>query len=207
MQTNDPALSKTPIGSHDTLSEAIDNTTHDSKNKSGLINDMKNDTPVSQDKANRNSTETIAGEEVTHEDPLRKAVVAQELAQRDVLTNNHLNNERIENNDRAGGSSIVNDDVASMTRNHDDIEDNTRVNKGTETFNNKVVDSEHVNDGDNPARQPDRRDQQGSTAFDEGINEETVGSEAPKSEDINDMNRYASINNAQSRTLNPDEKD
>ncbi len=89
----------------------------------------------------------------------------------------------------------------------DKVEANTTVNKGTDTFDEEVVDSEHVNDGDNPARQPDRRDQEGGTAFDEGVNEDTVGSEAPKSEAINDMNRYANIDNAQSRTLNPDEKD
>lgn len=89
----------------------------------------------------------------------------------------------------------------------DKIEENTRVNKGTDTFEEDIVDSKHVNDGDNPARQPDRRDQEGSTPFDEGINEDTVGSEAPKSEEITDMNRYASVDNAQTRILNPDEKD
>lgn len=90
---------------------------------------------------------------------------------------------------------------------HDKLEAETSVTNGTDTFKEDVVGSEHVNEGDNPARQPDRRDQQGSTAFDGGINEDTVGSAAPKSEDINDMNRYASIDNAQSRILNPDEKD
>jgi len=88
----------------------------------------------------------------------------------------------------------------------EEIETNTTVNKGADTFEEGVVDSEHVNDGDNPARQPDRRDQEGN-AFDENINEDTVRSEAPKSEGITDMNRYANIDNAQTRTLNPDEKD
>lgn len=89
----------------------------------------------------------------------------------------------------------------------DEIEENTTINKGTDTFQDSIVNSEHVNDGDNPARQPDRRDQEGSSPFDEGINEDTVGSEEPKSEDITDMNRYASIDNAQTRILTPDEKD
>ena len=88
-----------------------------------------------------------------------------------------------------------------------DIENYTNHNKGTDTFEEDIVYSEHVNDDDNPARQPDRRDQQGSSPFDENINEDTVGSEAPKSEGITDMNRYANVDNAQTRVLNPDEKD
>jgi len=90
---------------------------------------------------------------------------------------------------------------------HSEIEKNTTENKGTDTLDKSVVDSEHVNDNDNPARQPDRRDQEGSTAFDDNINEDTVGSAAPKSEGINDLNRYANIDNAQTRILNPDGKD
>lgn len=90
---------------------------------------------------------------------------------------------------------------------HTDIENHTNHNKGTDTFEEDVWDSEHVNDDDNPARQPDRRDQQGSSPFDDNINEETVGSAAPKSENITDMNRYANVDNAQTRVLNPDEKD
>lgn len=120
--------------------------------------------------------------------------------------------QHIDNTNRAGGADIVNADAHHLNANHklgnhDDIEDNTDVSNNTETFDEDVVDTEHVNDGDNPARQPDRRDQQGSTAFDEGVNEETVGSSAPKSEGINEMNRYASVENAQSRILSPDEKD
>ncbi|WP_435978939.1 hypothetical protein [Psychrobacter sp. DM4] len=119
-----------------------------------------------------------------------------------------LSKTRIDNTEREGGATIVNDDAHNLaSNNHDEIEDNTRVNKGTQTFNNDVVDSKHVNDGDNPARQPDRRDQQGSTAFDDNINEETVGSEAPQSREITDNNRYATVNNAQTRTLTPDEED
>lgn len=82
---------------------------------------------------------------------------------------------------------------------------NPDYDKGTETFQESVVHTEHVNEGDDPARQPDRRDQQGNP-FDEGVNEYNVRDDAPKSEGINDMNRYASLDNAQSRILNPDEK-
>ena len=89
--------------------------------------------------------------------------------------------------------------------NHDEIEKNLTENKGTDTFTEDVVDSEHVNDNDNPARQPDRRDQE-SNGFDDNINEDTVGSEAPDSYSVNDMNRYANIDNAQTRVLNPDQK-
>lgn len=90
---------------------------------------------------------------------------------------------------------------------HTDVENHTNHNKGTDTFEEDIVDSKHVNDDDNPARQPDRRDQQGSSPFDDNINEDTRGSEAPKSEGITDMNRYANIDNAQTRVLNSDEKD
>lgn len=98
-------------------------------------------------------------------------------------------------------------DDGSFHDSNDKIEDNTTVNKGTDTFEEEVVDSKHVNDGDNPARQPDRRDQEGGSPFDGNVNEETVGSEAPQSQEITDMNRYASVDNAQTRILNPDEKD
>lgn len=202
METNDPALTKTPIGSHNALGEMVENTTHK----------LNTDEPVNQDMANQTTDRKIAGENVTHEEPLRKALVNEELAKRDVLSNNHANNQHNDNNSRAGGSAIVNDDVANMTRdrdeyNHEKIEKHTSTEKGTETLDDDIVHSEHVNDGDNPARQPDRRDQQGSTAFDEGINDETVGSSAPKSEGLTDMNRYANVDNAQTRILNPDEKD
>ena len=87
-----------------------------------------------------------------------------------------------------------------------EIENNITENKGTDTFKEDVINSEHVNDNDNPARQPDRRDQEGN-AFDEGINEHTIVSDTAKSAGINDLNRYANIDNAQTRVLNPDEKD
>jgi hypothetical protein len=96
---------------------------------------------------------------------------------------------------------------SSLTVNsHDELEERITENKGTDTFEEGVVESKHVNDNDNPARQPDRRDQPGN-GFDDNINEETVGSEAPDSEKINNMNRYANIDNAQTRVSNPDEKD
>lgn len=88
---------------------------------------------------------------------------------------------------------------------HDEIEKNLTENKGTDTFTEDVVDSEHVNDNDNPARQPDRRDQDGN-GFDDNINDKTVASEAPDSYSVNDKNRYANIDNAQTRVLNPDQK-
>ncbi|HCT74780.1 MULTISPECIES: hypothetical protein [Psychrobacter] len=86
------------------------------------------------------------------------------------------------------------------------IEKKVTKNKGTDTFKEGVVNSEHVNDNDNPARQPDRRDQEGN-AFDDGVNEHTMVSETSKSEGITNMNRYANVDNAQTRVLNPDEKD
>ena len=90
--------------------------------------------------------------------------------------------------------------------NHDELEEETTVNKGTDTFEEGVVESEHVNDNDNPARQPDRRDQKGNP-FDDGINERNMGSDDQDSNAITEMNRYASIDNAQTRVLNPDLKD
>ena len=104
--------------------------------------------------------------------------------------------------------SDVNTLDANSTRTdaHDELEQSTTENKGTDTFKEGVVHSEHVNDNDNPARQPDRRDQEGN-AFDDGVNEHTMVSETSKSEGINNMNRYANIDNAQTRVLNPDEKD
>ncbi|AOY43534.1 MULTISPECIES: hypothetical protein [Psychrobacter] len=97
-------------------------------------------------------------------------------------------------------------DSAQTVKNHEKLEENVNENKGTDTFEEGVVESEHVNDGDNPARQPDRRDQPGN-GFDDNINESTVASEGPDSQKINNMNRYANVDNAQTRTLNPDDKD
>jgi len=86
------------------------------------------------------------------------------------------------------------------------LEGNITEENGTDTLTEDVYESEHVNENDNPARQPDRRDQS-SNGFDDNINEDTVGSEAQDSNKINDLNRYANIDNAQTRVLNPDQKD
>ena len=102
--------------------------------------------------------------------------------------------------------SHVTPDSSKTAKNHQELEENVTENKGTDTFEEGIVESKHVNDDDNPARQPDRRDQPGN-GFDDNINENTVKSEAPDSEKINNMNRYANIDNAQTRTLNPDDKD
>ncbi|MCG3882909.1 hypothetical protein [Psychrobacter sp. Ps3] len=162
MQTKDPALTKTPISSHDAISEIVENTNG-------------NKDPKYSEREQRHIDETVSA------------------------------------SDRVDGVATVRDDAnvprEGSVENHEDIERNTTVNKGTDTFEDDIVDSEHVNDGDNPARQPDRRDQQGSSPFDGNVNDRTVKSAEPKSEEINDLNRYASIDNAQTRILNPDEKD
>ena len=118
-----------------------------------------------------------------------------------------------ENDDLIDSHDSANSFSSSPTSNdkeHSDtdsgIEKNITENKGTDTFKEGAVNSEHVNDNDNPARQPDRRDREGN-AFDDGVNEHTMVSETSKSEGINNMNRYANIDNAQTRVLNPDEKD
>lgn len=98
------------------------------------------------------------------------------------------------------------DDRAEERINERDIDAHTYVESGTDKFDSDVMQTEHVNAGDNPAREPDRRDQEGSP-FDGDINEETTGTEMPKSDFIDDHNRYASVDNAQSRTLTPDEED
>lgn len=101
-------------------------------------------------------------------------------------------------------------DKPYLNNNHDDdhkkLEENLTEENGTDTLTEDTYDSEHVNENDNPARQPDRRDQS-SNGFDDNINEDTVGSEAPDSYHINNMNRYANVDNAQTRVLNPDQKD
>lgn len=104
-------------------------------------------------------------------------------------------------NDAALNDASVNDRTAEDPR----LAAETSVNKGTETFDDKeVVGTEHVNAGDMPARQPDRRDQEGN-AFDDGVNDKTTANTSPhnpKSDEITDLNRYASVDNAQSRVLN-----
>ncbi|WP_296404765.1 hypothetical protein [Psychrobacter sp.] len=85
------------------------------------------------------------------------------------------------------------------------FEDNPE-HKGTETLKDNYIASEHVKPGDNPARQPDRRDHEGGTPFDDNINEDTTGTDKPQSDEITDYNRYATIDNAQTRVLNEDLK-
>ena len=122
-----------------------------------------------------------------------------------------MQNEDIQTKDPALTKTRLDDADVNRTNNHTanahtEIDNSITENKGTDTFKEGVINSEHVNDNDNPARQPDRRDQEGN-AFDEGINEHTMVGDAAKSAGINDLNRYANIDNAQTRVLNPDEKD
>ena len=200
METKDPALTKNRIdGLNNTNQDSTD--MHDNENNKGtqtfqetvvdgdFIHDMENldNNAVDASMANERTNERIADENVTYEEPSQQLAVEEALANRQALANGN-----VQHNVESSRSS--------------DIEGNTSVSNGTDTFKEDVVDSEHVNDNDNPARQPDRRDQTGSP-FDENVNEETVGSEAPQSHEINDMNRYANVNNAQTRILNTDEKD
>ena len=122
-----------------------------------------------------------------------------------------MQNEKMQTKDPALTKTRIDDsDVNTLNTHtsdvHTEIENSITENKGTDTFKEGVINSEHVNDNDNPARQPDRRDQDGN-AFDEGINEHTIVGSTPKSAGINDLNRYANVDNAQTRVLNPDEKD
>ena len=191
METKDPALTKTPIGTHDTIADIItDNTagTHDNIHHNN-----------EERKGTRALQETVVGANL---------IDAVESLDNDANANitdrgvqGHAMNEKVIHEEHLHHEEPLHNAVTDR-----DLAAHTSVSNGTDTFDNNIVDTEHVNDGDNPARQPDRRDQQGS-AFDENINEDTVGSEAPKSEGINTMNRYASVDNAQSRILNPDEKD
>lgn len=94
----------------------------------------------------------------------------------------------------------------SETPNESEQYSETTNKKGTETLKDEYINSEHVKEGDNPARQPDRRDQQGNTPFDDNVNENTTGTERPQSDEITDANRYATVDNAQTRVLNEDLK-
>ncbi len=94
----------------------------------------------------------------------------------------------------------------SKTSNESEQYSETTNEKGTETLKDEYINSEHVKEGDNPARQPDRRDQQGNTPFDDNVNENTTGTERPQSDEITDVNRYATVDNAQTRVLNEDLK-
>ena len=199
METKDPALTKNRIdGLNNTNQDSTDVLNNENKGTQtfqetvvdgDFIHDMENldNDAVDASMANKGTNERIADKNVTYEEPSQKLAVEEALANRQALANDNVQH-NIES-DR-----------------NDNIEGNTSVSNGTDTFKEDVVDSEHVNDKDNPARQPDRRDQEGNP-FDEGINEDTVGSEAPQSHEITDMNRYANVNNAQTRVLNDDEKD
>lgn len=189
METKDPALTKTPISHTD------DN----------ILNDHNDDT-VDQ-KSTKTLQETVIGTRYVSDDGTHG-----HHSHEDIHHNNYnvmSTDSDIEKHNPINKSTetFQETSVGSEHIDANDIEDHTTINKGTDTFKDSVVHSEHVNAGDNPARQPDRRDQEGGTPFDEGVNEDTVGSEEPKSDDITDMNRYSSIDNAQSRILTPDEED
>lgn len=160
MQTQDPALTKTPI------------------DREG----MSNDDHVASHDTGVKSTET-----------LQETVIGTRYVSDDIEHGDHTHED-------------IHHNSYNVMSTDDSIENHTTINRGTDTFQESVVGSEHVNDGDNPARQPDRRDQEGN-AFDDGINEHTTIDRGAKSEGINDLNRYANIDNAQTRVLNPDEKD
>ncbi len=207
METKDPALTKTPISSHETLNEMVtEHTANTPMNNQASIADHD------EIKGTRTLQETVIGAgliediESLDNDAIDSRVANSHTSERvanarvnhpDALATTGANDEWVE------GDIITQDDIA----NHNELEANTSVTNGTDTFDKNIVDNVHVNEGDNAARQPDRRDQQGGSAFDEGINEYTVGSEAPKSEGITEMNRYANVDNAQSRILTPDQKD
>ena len=180
METKDPALTKARIADTDATDINASSHAHSSLN-------TMHDNDIA-DPADQKGTQT-----------LQETVIGTRYVSDDVNHGKHVHEDIHHNN-----YNVMSTD--------DGIENYATTNKGTETFQEtvidkkSVIDSEHVNDGDNAARQPDRRDQEGS-AFDEGVNEHNVGSEAPKSHEITNMNRYANIDNAQTRILNPDEKD
>lgn len=108
-------------------------------------------------------------------------------------------------NTEAPNTEAVNTETGTEDRR---VASETQDDKGTETLKQDVYKSKHVNDGDNPARQPDRRDQEGETPFDGNVNANTVSKadEQPQSDEITDQNRYATVDNAQTRVLNEDLK-
>lgn len=202
IQTKDSALTKTPADGH-TVSEHRDSARqHD---------DSINNDRASNDRINNDSTHDgivdvmLAdddGHSVTREPGEHETNKSTKTFQETVIGTRYASDakhgdhhhEDIHHNEY----NVMSTEAATERK--------TTVNKGTATFKEGVVDSKHVNDNDNPARQPDRRDQ-GGNAFDDGINEHTTAGESSKSDELNNMNRYASIDNAQTRVLNPDEKD
>ena len=189
METKDPALTKTPISSHDPIAEIITETNADHH-----IHHYADE----EGKGTRTLQETVVGSnliaDIEHldDDIIDGSNVAREAVVAHNFDDNH--------------SFDANSDNHS-NHHYGNLEAETSVTNNTDTVKEEVLNTRHVKEGANPARQPDRRDQQGSSAFDDGINEDTVGSVAPKSDGINDMNRYANVDNAQSRILNVDEKD
>lgn len=232
MQTKDPALTKTPIDGQDTHavhsesvhSDNVHHRTHRNDNTHGAVADAilaKNDNMAHERSTHRS---------VHHNDNTHGAIADAILSKNDNLAHERLAQENLVTTNAPKGTNTfqetvigtryVSDDPEHGNHRHEDIhhnnynvmstdesiENNTTVNKGTDTFKEGIVDSKHVNDNDNPARQPDRRDQEGN-AFDDGVNEHTTIDDAAKSTEINDLNRYANVDNAQTRVLNPDEKD
>lgn len=177
MQTKDPALTKTPIDG--------DNI-HNARTHDAIADNIVASTHVAHhDDSADKSTATF-----------QETVIGTRYASDDIEHHNHGDHTHEE----------IHHNSYNVMSTDDSIENHTTINKSTDTFQETVVGSQHVNDGDNPARQPDRRDQEGN-AFDDGINEHTTIDDGAKSEGINDLNRYANINNAQTRVLNLDEKD
>lgn len=70
-------------------------------------------------------------------------------------------------------------------------------------MNTPEAQTKHVNLGDKPAEFVDRRNQDGQ-AFDDNVNEHTVGNDTLKSDTINEHNLYSTPENAQKRSINPD---
>lgn len=69
----------------------------------------------------------------------------------------------------------------------------------------EIVNTEHVNEGDLAARSPDRRDQVGQP-FDGSIHQGNAGSDQPQSLDLHTLNRYANVDNAQTRVLSANDQ-
>ena len=231
MQTKDPALTKTLIvdsdkdktthphvGEHhrvgheilqddlhhkgtETLQETVLGTLYTSDH---IFDDVLHE----HDGHHRHDETLIRGDNTHHDanstqqdldDHKNTATFQETVVGSEYIADDHMGEPSIDNIEQHRNMNTMDDNDLS-----NDILDGRLSNNEFQQGN--VVHSEHVNEGDEPARQPDRRDQEGN-AFDKGINEHTVGSEDPKSEHINDMNRYANIDNAQTRVLNPDEKD
>lgn len=181
METKDPVSSKSPTADTDANNA---NTVHE-QNKAGNVDNVDRT-------AEQKGTQT-----------LQETVIGTQYASDDVEHGDHTH-EDIHHNEH----NVMSTDhkIEEKTTVNKGMDNKGMDNKGTDTFQDSLVGSVHVNAGDNEARLPDRRDQKGNP-FDEGINEHSRTSDAPKSEGITDMNRYANIDNAQTRILNSGEKD